>query len=169
MINVYKDLDDEALRTLRALIYRKLGDAAESDDILQEACLRLHRARQEQEIVNPTGYLYRITANLIVDYLRSRRLDKELNAELRMQSGRREPDINTITPENSLDKKQDLERVVEALADMPDQGKRVFLMHRTQGKSYREIADELGIAPHTVEKHMVRALRRLRKALEDGR
>lgn len=61
---------------------------------------------------------------------------------------------------------QELERfdrlADEALAQLPPQGRRVFELCRKEGKSYKEVADLLGISPNTVREHMVRSLAVLR-------
>ena len=43
----------------------------------------------------------------------------------------------------------------------------IFLMHRLEGRKYREIASELGISPSAVEKHIARAMAHLTDWVED--
>jgi RNA polymerase sigma-70 factor (ECF subfamily) len=52
-----------------------------------------------------------------------------------------------------------------AVQRLPERCRDVFALHREQGMSYNEIADVLGIAPKTVEIHMGRAFKLLRKSL----
>jgi RNA polymerase sigma-70 factor, ECF subfamily len=61
-----------------AIAYRMLGSVAETEDILQEAFLRLHRARQEGVVVeSPKAYLAALTTRLAIDHLRSARVRRE--------------------------------------------------------------------------------------------
>jgi RNA polymerase sigma-70 factor (ECF subfamily) len=61
-----------------AIAYRMVGSVAETEDIVQEAFLRLHRARQEGVAVeSPKAYLAALTTRLAIDHLRSARVRRE--------------------------------------------------------------------------------------------
>jgi RNA polymerase sigma-70 factor (TIGR02957 family) len=73
---------DPSLEELRprafAIAYRMLGSASEAEDIVQEALLRLHRAREAGErIESPVAYLSTIVTRLAIDELRSARARRE--------------------------------------------------------------------------------------------
>jgi RNA polymerase sigma-70 factor (ECF subfamily) len=61
---------------LRAVAYRMLGSAAEADDAVQEAWLRLHRA-DTSEVQNLGGWLTTVVSRVALDMLRSRRSRRE--------------------------------------------------------------------------------------------
>jgi len=52
-----------------------------------------------------------------------------------------------------------------SLSDLPPQRRRVFLLHRNEHLSYKEIAEKLDISPRTVENHIGAALKQLRVAM----
>jgi len=61
-----------------AIAYRMVGSVAEAEDIVQEAFLRLHRARQGGVAVeSPKAYLAALTTRLAIDHLRSARARRE--------------------------------------------------------------------------------------------
>jgi len=61
-----------------AIAYRMVGSVAETEDIVQEAFLRLHRARQGGVAVeSPKAYLAALTTRLAIDHLRSARARRE--------------------------------------------------------------------------------------------
>ena len=61
-----------------AIAYRMVGSVAETEDIVQEAFLRLHRARQGGVMVeSPRAYLAALTTRLAIDHLRSARARRE--------------------------------------------------------------------------------------------
>src|SRR5438309_1470474 len=63
---------------LFSIAYRMLGSVVEAEDIVQEACLRLHRARQEGVVVeSPKAYLAAVATRLAIDHLRSARVRRE--------------------------------------------------------------------------------------------
>lgn len=59
------------------------------------------------------------------------------------------------------------DRVKAALEALPERTRRIFIMSRNDGLSYREIADLTGVSIKTVEAHISRALRALRADLGD--
>jgi RNA polymerase sigma-70 factor (ECF subfamily) len=73
---------DQLYAELRPLLfsiaYRLLGEASEAEDVLQEAFLRLHRARESGiEIDSPRGFLTTTTTRLCIDQLRSARMRRQ--------------------------------------------------------------------------------------------
>src|SRR5699024_1659225 len=59
------------------------------------------------------------------------------------------------------------EKVIEAVGQLPNRGKQVYLLHREDGLTYKEIAQVLDISVKTVETHMGRSLAFLREYLSD--
>ena len=57
-------------------------------------------------------------------------------------------------------------RLTRALAKLDPQTREVFLLHRSEGLSYGEIAERLGISAEAVERHIADALFDLAKRME---
>ncbi|MGH2762732.1 MAG: RNA polymerase sigma-70 factor [Thermoleophilaceae bacterium] len=69
---------DELRRSAFAIAYRMLGSVSDAEDVMQEAFLRLHRARQDGErIESPRAYLSTVVSRLSLDQLRSARIRRE--------------------------------------------------------------------------------------------
>jgi len=73
---------DQLLGELRsagfAIAYRMLGSVAEAEDIVQEALLRYHRAREgDERIESPRAYVATVATRLAIDQLRSARARRE--------------------------------------------------------------------------------------------
>jgi RNA polymerase sigma-70 factor (ECF subfamily) len=65
-----------------AVAYRMLGRVSDSEDIVQEAFLRLHRALDNGDrIDSPRAYLATVVTRLCIDYLRSARVQRETYVE----------------------------------------------------------------------------------------
>ena len=74
---------------------------------------------------------------------------------------------NAEDPSEILHKREMEELIEQCIAGLPEQSRRVYKMSRDEGLKYREIAEALKISEKTVEGHMNRALRTLKKALEN--
>jgi len=67
------------------------------------------------------------------------------------------------TPQTLIEYDETFQRVEKIIRDLPPQCQRIFLMSRFENRKNQEIADELGLALKTVEAHMARALKQLRR------
>jgi RNA polymerase sigma-70 factor (ECF subfamily) len=71
----------------------------------------------------------------------------------------------SFNPNDQFDYQSVLEQIDKIIDKMPARQKEVFVKSRKDGKSSREIADELNIAPGTVDNHISEALKFIRKNL----
>ena len=55
--------------------------------------------------------------------------------------------------------------IYRAMERLPERCSQAFLLHRTSGLSYSEIAQELGVSVSSVEKYILQALKHCRAAL----
>lgn len=143
---------------------QRLGGAADANDIVQDAFLKLQRASTDQIIENPRSYLFRVADNLAIDHIRSRtaqarQLEQDGQVHL-IASG--EP-----SPERIVDYRQRLARLQEVIAELPAKQREAFLMHKVDGLSHAEVAQVMGISKSGVEKLITKALARCRDRLDD--
>ena len=108
------------------------------------------------------SYLYRATRNQSLQYCE--------HEEVRNRY--RETVLTTSNPEQSTDPHQqmeyeELERFINGtLEKLPVRRRRIFEMHRLEGRKYVEIATQLSLSVKTVEAEMTKALRTLREEVE---
>ncbi len=136
----------------------------DAPDLVQEVYLRAAGSGLFSRVGNPAGFLRRVAQNLLID--RSRRA-RFRGVELLLDEAQ-----GVTTPaeqEMALDE-ADLLRMYElALNALPPKTRRVFIMHRVEELTYREIHEQLGISMATVEYHMMKALAHLARALDVAR
>ena len=169
LLVLYANGDPAAARILTARLapkvhahaWRLLGDAAEADDITQEALLRLWRIAPEwrQGEAKVTTWLYRVTANLATDRIRRRRgrnlaldaipepEDDQPRAEDRMQDAARAEALNA------------------ALATLPDRQRQAVVLRHIEGLANPDIAAIMAIGVEAVESLVARGKRGLAAAL----
>jgi RNA polymerase sigma-70 factor (ECF subfamily) len=135
---------------LRAYVVRVIGSATPADDIVQEAYLRLLRA--PPSIADPLqrrAYLFRVASNLIHDYWRRQRRERDA-------ADRETSAADTVTPDMPL--RLDMARTFEQLR--PQQRQLMWLAY-VEGADHREIAAALGLRERSVRVLLHRARRKL--------
>lgn len=140
---------------LLGFLRRRLRVPEDANDIAQETYIRMLKYEGERGIQSPPSMLFRIAANIAVDYRRS--------AQRHCASGHVAIDSVELVAEQSaertLDAERRLERLAAAIERLPPKCRRVFVLSRVHGLSYPEIAEECGISVKAVEKHVSRGLR----------
>lgn len=157
--------DNEAFKTLFEIFFPKvkvflvkfLKDDKAAEDIAQDIFVKIWSMRQAlPEIKSFNTYLYRMTRNAALNYLRDKKVALEIS-ELSIQ------DDKDIEQEYYRKEKELLIRLV--VDQMPPQRRKVFTMSRYMGMTNDQIAKSLGISKHTVENHLSLSLKELRDLL----
>jgi len=152
------------------LIYRFIGDRTQAKDLAQEVFLRVWQAAGSyQPKAKFTTWIYRITANLCINELKSSRRRK-LFQFLRFG----EDQENTIeevlvdaspSPEDLLLSREQSRRISDALQSLPVNQRMASVLRRYDNLSYQEIAKILNCSVSAVESLLIRAKRNLQKKL----
>ena len=139
---------------------RLLGTRAEAEDVTQEAMLRLWRAAPAwQPKAMVSTWLYRVTANLCLDRLRTRRKSVHIDAVPgEMTVG--DPDIIA-----SLQQEARLDALRRALAELPERQALAVSLRFIEGLGNPEIAAIMDIGVEAVESLTARGKRSLAAAL----
>jgi len=147
---------------LSRFIARKLGSEDVSADILQDAFLRLSSRQSPESIANPRAFVFRIVANLVIDYQRLsvNRLSQDVDDEFLHAIPEDLP-----CPEKIYQYQQRLGAIHDAIEDLPETCRRVFYMNRVEGYSYSEVAERLNISESMISKHLAQAIKHCRDRL----
>ena len=141
---------------LRRVLLRRGNSQAETEDLIQEAFLRMQEYCEKGGAVRrPEGFLVRTALRLAANARR------DAHREL-FRDGPVEDLTQLIdcapTPDEVLAGQQCLVRMREALDAANPRTREVLFMQRLDGMSYAEIAGRLGISVSAVEKHVAKAL-----------
>ncbi len=151
-IEWYKTLE----KPLYNVAYRWLWDAAESQDVVQEAFLRCWRIRDRVVPENFKALIFRTTLRLASNRIRKRRIWRFVTLA---ESGAAISDAADCDVLASREVRRALEGMKEPL-------KRVLLLSEIGGLSYKEISEVMNIREGTVGSRRNRAIGELRQRLE---
>lgn len=147
-----------SVRILKKLL-RLVKDEEIAAELLQDTFLKLWEKREgldpEQSL---RSYLFRIAENKITDLFRRAAYDRKLREHLVAVS----TELCHVT-EDAIDFKDGQELLQQAISSLPPQRQKIFILCKIEGKSYEETAELLGISAGTVNDHMVKAGRAVRK------
>ncbi|WP_395444749.1 RNA polymerase sigma factor [Caulobacter sp. UC70_42] len=148
---------------MRRFLSVRTRASADVEDLMQDLFLKVQRVDGET-IENPSAYLYRLASNLLLDHIRARRRSEARDADWRRVSHTNLDGADiTDAPdaEAAVDARLRLERLTQALADLPSKTRQVFWLHKFDGLTHAQTAEQLGISRSSVEKHMARTLQHL--------
>lgn len=160
-------------RPMVSFMYRMARNAAAAEDLAQEVFLRVYRSRETYEAsAKFTTWLYRIAANLAVNYARDTRHERpEVTLSLD------EPDEETGTtfelPDSGLNAEQAIMRRERMLAirrkveALPEQQRLAVIMHKYQQMDYKQIAEVLKKSESATKSLLFRAYETLREQLKE--
>jgi RNA polymerase sigma factor (sigma-70 family) len=145
---------------LRVYLYRISRNASDVDELLQETYTRLLTLGEtgSEEPRSMRAFALTVARNVALSWLRRRRIVPiESMADL--------AELGTLDEgeqvEEIVNTHQELMLLREAIGRLPERCRQVFTLRRVYGLSQKEVANELGIAEHTVERHLGRALHQL--------
>jgi RNA polymerase sigma-70 factor (ECF subfamily) len=135
-----------------------------AEDLVHEIFLKLWEIREKLEIkTNFSAYLFRICHNKAADATKKIAGERLLRSELL----RYYQDFSTDEQRSQEELYQYDALAEQALDNLSPQSRKVYELCRREGKSYREVAEELHISPYTVKEHMSKALTSLRSFLRE--
>jgi RNA polymerase sigma-70 factor (ECF subfamily) len=153
---VFKKVYLKHSREVRNFLYYKCGDEAQAEDFMQEAFLRLWKARDKVPVEKAVGFLFTVGNRLFLDHIKHKKVSLKFQQRQTNKSVREDPEF-------LYEQQEFKERLEKAINDMPEKWRVVFLMSRMEKMKYSEIAERLDISVKAVEKRMHNALSALRE------
>lgn len=143
---------------LRPLIFKLTKTEHLIEDILQDVFFKIWLQRDVlPQISNPRSWILKITFHDCFGHLRKAAVRQRNNGPVPEES----------VPEGILEFRETSRLVEEAIALLPPQARRIYLLSRQEGLKLAEIAEKTGLSLQTVKNTLSRALRSIREYLEN--
>lgn len=165
---------------LRRFVRRRVADPGDVDDILQDV---FHELLEAQRLLRPIeqvgAWLFRVARHRIIDLARrkaSRGVELTDGALAEASDEAAGPSIEDLLPspdagpEAAFTRRLLLEELDEALQELPQDQRSVFVAHELEGRSFKDLAAEWGVGVNTLlsrKRYAVLHLRRRLQAIYD--
>ena len=148
---------------LWSFVRRRVANEGDAEDILQDVFYALVEADWLARPVEQAGaWLFRVARNRIVDFFRKKRpaLLEDEGIEDLLPS----PDAG---PDAAYLRSLLWEELEQALAELPEEQRAVFIAHEIDGRSFKELSAETGVSVNTLLSRKRYAVLHLRERLKD--
>ena len=140
-----------------------LKDAEGAHEVVQEVFINLWNTVQEHNNSLNKAYAFTSVKNRSLNYLRDKKKSYSFDDE-----GVDEISDQASNPIELLEYNHLKSIINQAIIDLPERCKLIFLLKRREGMSHKQIALLLDIAEKTIENQMTKALRLIRKKIEEN-
>ncbi|WP_207514333.1 RNA polymerase sigma factor [Longitalea luteola] len=143
-------------------VLRFVKSPAIAEDVLQDVFLKIWEIRSRIDpALSFKAYLYRICRNSVFKLLKKIAVDEHLRLQVMQQFTQSvaDADLKVLW--------QQYEEILQAAINrLPPQRQKVFRLCREDGKTYEQVAEELGISRNTVKEHMILAMKLIREHVD---
>ena len=146
-----------AFRAQLARAVSRIVPPQDIEDIVQQTYVRVCQYQVREEVQEPKALMLSVARHLALDHIK--------RAEDRLPRHFRDDELEAILAPAATDdayaaatSNEEFARFCDAVRQLPVQCRRVFVLKKVYGHSQREIAQHLGIAESTVEKHIATGL-----------
>lgn len=143
-------------------LLRFLGSRARQpdiEDLAQETYLRLLRAPDLRDVRNPEAYLISVASHVLAEWRQRQPLAESLTLDAELPAER-------AGPEFEVEARISQRRMDEVLAKLSPVMRAVVLLRLRDDRSCKDIAEDLGLTPRQVKRHLAQGYDMLRRALE---
>jgi RNA polymerase sigma factor (sigma-70 family) len=150
-----------------------MADARDAEDILQDALYELVAAFRMMRPVEHIGpWLFRVARNRIIDLYRQAKPERSMEDRVEVEKGGELVEFGDLPPspnagpDAAYGQALLLEELDQALDDLPQEQREVFIAHELEGRSFKELSFETGVSVNTLLSRKHYAVLRLRRRLQ---
>lgn len=159
---VFQEIHSTFELPVRNFLFYKLGDLEKAKDFAQESFVRLWNNCAKVAFDKVKSYLFTTANHLFLDDYDHQKV--VLKFEYRSDTTESRMEQN---PEHLYREQEFKSRLEEAISDLPEKQRVVFLMSRIDKLKNKEVSERLDISIKTVEKHISSAIKTLKSSLDE--
>lgn len=162
--NAFETLVVEHEKKVYNLALRMVGNEEDARDMSQEAFIKAYNSldsfRGDSKF---SVWLYRLTSNLCIDFLRSRGRRQTVSLTVEDNEDDAQLDIpdDRFSPERAFERSETRESVKRGLETLTPEYRQILLLREINGLTYEEIGKALGLEEGTVKSRIFRARKKL--------
>jgi RNA polymerase sigma-70 factor (family 1) len=146
---------------LYSFAFKYLKSSAETEELVQSVFIKVwENYKNLKKESSFKSYLFTIAYNDICKYFRKKNYLNKFISDTVYQSTQ-----SSSETEERIDYKSVLEQVQKVIDKLPERQKVIFLKSRQEEKSTKEIAEEVGLSPGTVDNYISEAIKFIRKRI----
>ena len=150
---------------LYRFLLRQVGNRDTAEELFQDLWMRVVNYRGRYEVEGKfTSWVYAVAHNRLMDFYRANGRASFLSHE-ESESVLEDLPAGEIAADLRLDRKRAVERLLAALAELPDAQREVFLLQQEGDLSIEEIAAATGVSRETAKSRLRYAVAKLRASL----
>lgn len=176
-MNAFQEGDDKAFDQLVQRYYQHVYnyichqcfDKAIAEDICQDTFVKLYNSRDKYKPVTTfKAFLFTVARNVFIDNYRKTKKMKTTSLDAVYGEGSFSAYIESIAPNSSdiIDSREKLAKIMNAIDQLPEILKDVFILSEIEQLKYSEISEILNIPVGTVKSRMFNAIKNLQKLLQ---
>ena len=166
--------DDQSMTVLYRYFYKALvafaaqivSEVGTAEEIVQDTFVKIWQRRSTFLTEGALkAYLYNAVRNGSITHLRHQNVERSRMEAIEQEYALMSDTADDFIHSHHLQREEIYRQLLEAIDALPPKMRQMFLLS-IEGKTCREIADELGVEPDTVKKQRQRGLERLRQMLK---
>jgi RNA polymerase sigma-70 factor, ECF subfamily len=156
---------------LYKLCLRMLANHEDAEDVLQQVCIQAYRHLASFQYKSQfSTWLHAIALNRARNQLRARKAKRTVPLEIktleRDEAMAHQWQETLPTPDEIVEKRSDLEHVMQNIRALPSEYQEIFVMHYVQNLTLRDIAAQLNRPLNTVKVYLHRARKELAERIK---
>jgi RNA polymerase sigma factor (sigma-70 family) len=159
-------LDRRYRPALMAFFMRRAASHSDAEDMTQELFAKLATAASPMD--NADAYIFQMAANLLRDRGRREKVRANYRASVHAGIGAEAGDLEPLDPARVLLGRESLGEVSDALRELPERTRAIFLLFRLEGMKQSELAALYGVSVSAVQKHILKAMTHLTRRVRAG-
>lgn len=161
-VKAFDDLFNKYSKRLYNFAVKYLRSEEEAEEVVQEVFLYVWDKKEKLKPDSSfNAYIFTIAYNIIKKYFLKKTRENAFKDDLIYSLLKQENNLDQV-----IDYKFLLEKVEQIIDSLPNRRKEIFLKRKYLGLPVKQIADELGISPNTVENQLASAQKQILNELQ---